>query len=370
MTPVRTMSSEISNILTHGDLTFSDFVELALYHPEFGYYAKPENRIGKEGDFVTAPLLSPAFGFAMSRLAGEFLGGMSDDVSTIVDVGCGDGELILNMAAADSTGRARFFGVDRSLERVSSAASETEVAFVRTLDEVPQQGPRLIVSNELFDALPFSRLVQRGEHLHELWVTERNGDLDWQEHEAPGAWEDYFAMREIELEDGQFADVSMEWEAYYTDLCRTTPRGLIVTLDYGYPEKQLFHGRVRRFGTAAAYSQQRVTRDLLRDPGTHDITAHINFSDLIRAGERAGFDTLFFDRQAKFLLALGITEHELFRPAGDVSIDSVAEGVDLIQRREDARRLVLPDGIGEDIRVLVQAKGIALNGWTFQRKLF
>lgn len=364
------MSSELSNMLTYGDLSFREFVELALYHPEFGYYARGENPIGKERDFVTSPLMSPVFGYALSRLADEFSGSMGDEVSTIVDVGCGDGALILNMAAAESAGKARFFGVDRSLDRVSLAAADTEVTFVRTLDEVPQDGPRLTVSNELFDALPFSRLVQRGEHLHELWVTERNGELDWQEHEAPGAWEDYFAVREIALEDGQFADVSMEWEAYYSDLCRMTPRGMIVTFDYGYPEKQLFHGRVRRFGTAAAYSQQRVTRDLLRDPGTHDITAHINFSDLFRAGERAGFDTLFFDRQAKFLLALGITEHELFRPVGDVAIDSVAEGVDLIQRREDARRLVLPDGIGEDIRVLVQAKGIALTGWSFQRKLF
>lgn len=364
------MSSELSKLLTHGDLTFRDFVELALYHPEFGYYSRAENRIGKEGDFITSPLLSPVFGYAISRLVREFSSGMGDEVSTFVDVGCGDGALILYMAATESAGKARFFGVDRSLERVSSTAAGTAVTFVRTLDEVAQDGPRLIVSNELFDALPFSRLVQRGEHLHELWVTERNGDLDWRENEAPGAWEDYFAVREIALEDGQFADVSMEWEAYYTDLCRMTPRGMIVTFDYGYPEKQLFHGRVRRFGTAAAYSQQRVTRDLLRDPGTHDITAHINFSDLIRAGERAGFDTLFFDRQAKFLLALGITEHELFRPVGEVVIDSIGEGVDLIQRREDARRLVLPDGIGEDIRVLVQAKGIALNGWSFQRKLF
>jgi SAM-dependent MidA family methyltransferase len=80
--------------------------------------------------------------------------------------------------------------------------------------------------------------------------------------------------------------------------------------------------------------------------------------------------TLFFDRQARFLLALGATEHELFTPVTDVSISSASDAVDLLQRREDAKRLVLPDGIGEDIRVLVQSKGLDTTGWSFQRKLF
>ena len=183
-------------------------------------------------------------------------------------------------------------------------------------------------------------------------------------------YDDYFAAQRIELADGQFADVSLEWGALYADIARDTPQGLIVTFDYGFPRQQLFHSRIRRFGTAAAYAQQRVTRDLLANPGEQDLTAHINFSDLIEAGEQEGFRTLFFDRQAKFLLALGITEHELFAPVESLTPASLAEGVDLLDARDQARRLVLPDGIGEDIRVLVQARGVALDGWSFQRELF
>jgi SAM-dependent MidA family methyltransferase len=151
-------------------------------------------------------------------------------------------------------------------------------------------------------------------------------------------------------------------------MSESVEHGMIVTFDYGFRREQLFHPRFRRFGTAAAYSRQRVTRDLLSDPGTHDITAHINFSDLIRAGELAGMKTLFFDRQAKFLLALGAAEHELLAPVEEVA--SLEAAVDLRQRREDARRLVLPDGIGEDIRALVQSRGIPDTGWSFQRKLW
>ncbi len=183
-------------------------------------------------------------------------------------------------------------------------------------------------------------------------------------------YDDYFASRGIELTDGQFADITLEWELFYEDLARLVNRGLIVTIDYGYAQEKLFHPRIRRFGTAASYSSQRVTRDLLSDPGQRDLTAHINFTDLQRAGERHGARTLFFDSLAKFLLTLGITDHELFRPVQDVGIESVQEGVELLEARENARRLILPDGIGEELRVLVQEKGMGSESWSFERNLF
>jgi SAM-dependent MidA family methyltransferase len=307
-----------------------------------------------------------------------------DGVWQVVDVGCGDGALIRALAGEKrrTTEAQRkplcplclcgstphhFYGVDRNLGR---AVPDTNMTYVSTLDEIPPADARLIISNELFDALPFARLVQRGEHLHELWVTERDGALDWSEHEADAKYEDYFAERGIKLDDGQFADVSLEWGALYDDICRFVNRGLIVTFDYGLPQSKLFRGRLRRFGTAAAYAKQRVSRDLLINPGQQDLTAHINFDDLRRTGEGQVFASLFFDIQAKFLLALGATEHELFTPIGEVSIESANEGLALLQHRDDAKRLILPDGIGADIRVLVQERGMGPEPWRFQTKLF
>lgn len=367
------MDDVLRNLLHYGDLSFRDFVELALYHPQFGYYTRPENPVGRAADYTTAPALSPVFAFALSRLVHEFMSRHEGEVCSIVDIGCGDGGLVGALATAG----ARFYGVDRSLERVDgrwSMVSEPSTmshqpTFVRTVDEVPNTAPTLILSNELFDAFPFARLVKRGEHVHELWVQERDGVRDWSEHEAAPVYDDYFAERGIELAEGQFADVSLEWEAYYDDLVKRFERLLIVTMDYGYPETKLFHSRIRRFGTAAAYSGQRVTRDLLANPGRQDLTAHINFTDLQRAGERRGASTLYFDRLARFLLSLGITGHELFRPVHEVTISGVEEGLDLVAERENAKRLILPDGIGEDLRVLVQARGVG-EGWSFQKPLY
>jgi SAM-dependent MidA family methyltransferase len=377
-----TLRDVLRKSLQEGDLPFRDFVELALYHPRLGYYARGQNPIGKDADYVTAPLLSPVFSYALSKLVRDFVGRCEAEVISIVDIGSGDGSLI-SALAENQAENVRFFGVDRSQSRWSGGLQPTEALGSRVpsarwaearrstdLAEIPRDGAHLILSNELYDAFPFARLVKRGERIHELCVTERDGALDWSEREGPPAYERYFADRGIELTDGQFADVSLEWEAFHADVLRFISRGLVVTIDYGYPAAKLFHPRARRFGTAAAYAGQRVSRDLLANPGEQDLTAHINFGDLERAGAREGATTLFFDRLAKFLLTLDITSHELFRPVHEVSIANAAEGVELIQAREDARRLVLPDGIGEEMRVLVQAKGIAAEGWAFQRTLF
>jgi SAM-dependent MidA family methyltransferase len=363
----RSLRDVIRNSLQYGPLSFRDFMELALYHPELGYYATRENPVGKGGDYVTAPSLSPVFGFAIAGLMREFSSRWDGGMCSFVDIGCGDGGLVRSIAGQINEKNVRFFGVDRSLERVDVDES---VTFVRTLDEVPRDGAHLIFSSELYDAIPFARLVQRGEHLHELYVIERDGSFDWSEHEAAPMYDDYFAERRVELAEGQFVDVALEWEAFHEDVLRFVTSGLIVTLDYGFPSAKLFHSRVRRFGTAAAYAGQRVHRDLLADPGEQDLTAHINFSDLERAGARQGAKTLFFDVLAKFLLSIGITEHELFKPVHEVGITSADEGIALIAAREEARRLVLPDGIGADLRVLVQIKGMRDDSWSFQRLLF
>jgi SAM-dependent MidA family methyltransferase len=365
----RSLWEVIRNLLQYGHLSFRDFVELALYHPQFGYYSRGENPVGKHGDFITAPSLSPVFAFAMSGLFREFLGRCEAEVYSFVDVGCGDGSLVRALAGTQTEKRARFFGVDRSQDRIDPSVA-SDVTFLRTLDEVPDDGAHLIFSSELYDAIPFARLVKRGEHLHELYVAARDGGLDWIEHEAPPTYDDYFARHGIELAEGQFADVALEWEAFHEDVARFVTTGLIVTLDYGFEAKKLFHPRARRFGTAAAYVAHRVHRDLLADPGEQDLTAHINFSDLEEAGRRHGAATLFFDVLAKFLLAIGVTDHELFRPVHEVTIGSADEGLELIAARQEARRLVLPDGIGADLRVLVQAKGVSLENWSFQRALF
>lgn len=370
MSPERSVRGIVHKLLQNRDLPFRDFVEVALYHPELGYYSRSESPVGKTGDFVTSPSLSPVFSFALERLIREFMSRMDDAVCSIVDIGCGDGTLIRSVAQqmpAELRERARLAGVDRSVDR---AAPVPGVVFATELAQIPSGDAQLLICNELFDAQPFARVVMRDDGLHELCVTERDDRIDWSERRAPPQLSEYFLARGIQLQQGQFADVSLAWETLYGELCNFVARGLIVTFDYGDPEQKLFSGRARQFGTAAAYAGHQVSRDLLANPGEQDLTAHVNFTDLQGAGERAGLSTLYFDRQAKFLLALGATEHELFAPFDDRKFDSADEALTFREEREQARRLILPDGIGEEMRVLVQGKEIEKTGWSFQKKLF
>lgn len=369
--PLHSLPSVLGrNSLEDGGLPFIDFVRIALYDPLLGYYTRARNPIGPGGDFVTAGAISPAFAFALARLADEFVDRAGDGLFGIVDIGCGDGSLIagiMDSMSADRRARCRFYGVDQSMSRVTRTGG---IEFATSMDEVPDGLSLLVLTNELFDAMPFARLVQRADGLHELTVLRAGEGLEWGARRAPGEYVEYLAVRGISLEEGQFADISLDWALEYARIARKLSRGLVVTIDYGFPQAKLFDRRIRRYGTAGAFYQHQVSRDLLARPGQQDLTAHVNFTDLQNAGEGEGLSTLLFTRQAQFLLSLGITGHELFRPSHELEIDSLEGAVSTVDERQAARRLVLPDGIGEEMRVLVQAKGLDAGPWSFNKRLF
>src|SRR4029078_86566 len=83
------MRDVLRNMLQYGDLPFRDFVEVALYHPALGYYTRARSPVGKEGDFITGPSLSPAFSYAIGNLVRDFVRRNTDVASTVVDIGRG-----------------------------------------------------------------------------------------------------------------------------------------------------------------------------------------------------------------------------------------------------------------------------------------
>jgi SAM-dependent MidA family methyltransferase len=348
------------------DLSFRQFVEVALYDPVDGYYATAKKRIGEGGDYITSPLISPVFGFGLSRLAAQFVDRLEGGLCSIVDIGCGDGTLIRQIAGElEKKGHDfRAFGVDRALQRT---VPDRLVTYVADLSEVPSDRPAFVLSNELFDAIPFARVVMREERLSELFVTEADaGVLEWDERPAGEELVNYFATRGVKLAVGQFADVTPAWGELYGRIAAHFDRAMVVTFDYGFERRKLYDVRIRRYGTAAAYSNHQVHRDLLARPGEQDLTAHIDFDDLVDAGKGRGYLTLHFSRQASFLVSLGVFEHPLFRPVDELQASTMEELTEVLDRRQRAQRLVLPEGIGEDIKTLVQGRGIPLEGWMFQ----
>lgn len=336
-----------------GRLPFAEVMEEALYG-EGGYYNRQALAIGPQGDFVTGSSHSDLFGRATARLLGR-LGEALGRPADLLEAGCGDGRHLAAVVAAldessDEGGQASgtIWGWDRVSRQLPSAAGSLD-----DLDDLPGSVEGLVFSYELFDALAVHRLIGRDDGaVGELWVVRGEaGRLAWESGELSRP-ELADLLGPESLVRGQVADLAPGWAPLYRRLARTLGRGLLVTCDYGYERRRLLDPRVRRHGTLAAYRRHRVHRDVLSDLGEQDLTAHVDFTALREAGEAEGLETVAFTRQALWLAALGIFEE--LSPEGERAAD--------LSRRQEAAMLLDPEGMGEEIRVLVQGRGIDVEG--------
>jgi SAM-dependent MidA family methyltransferase len=327
-------------IRAEGSLPFAEFMEEALYG-EGGYYRRDELPIGEQGDYVTGSSLSPLFGRATGRLLRR-LDSELGQAAELFEAGFGSVAhlgAVVEFLGGESGGR-RLHAWDRVARPVPD-----RVERVGALEEIGEREiDGLVFSYELFDALPVHRLIGRPDgSLGELWVElDAEGRFAWRE----GDLSDPFLaglLGDASLAPGQVADLSPDWAPLYAAFARRLGRGLLVTCDYGYPRPQLLDPRIRRHGTLACYRRQTVHRDPFADVGAQDLTAHVDFTALIEAGEAAGLTTFILTRQALWLSACGLFEDLADAPAAT---------------RREAIALLDGEGMGEEIRVLVQARGV------------
>lgn len=325
-----------ARIRTQGPIPFAAFMEEALYG-EGGYYNRPDPPIGEAGDFVTGASFSPLFGRATARLLRRLDAALGRPAE-LFEAGYGTGAHLGNVIATLQGEGRRVLAWDRVARPAPPGVEQKE-----RLDEVgPVEG--LVFSYELFDALPVHRLIGReGGEVGELWVDlDAEGGFLWKEAElSDSALPDL--LDGFRLEPGQIADLAPGWVPLYREIAGRLGRGLLVTCDYGFERERLLDVRIRRHGTLACFSRQRVHRNPFVLVGEQDLTAHVDFTALIHAGEEAGLTTVALTRQALWLTACG-----LFDDLQDATPEA----------RQEAMTLLDGEGMGEDIRVLVQAKGI------------
>jgi len=331
-----------SLIRAQGPIPFAVFMEEALYG-EGGYYSREDVPIGESGDYVTGATLSPLFGRVTARLLRR-LDGPLGKPAEMFEAGFGTGVHLGNVVSSllDSAEGRRLRAWDRVARRVPEGVER--VGNLEAIWEGEIEG--LIFSYELFDALPVHRLVGREDgSVGEMWVTiDKDGEFAWREGDvSDSALLDSLKNPDVSLQPGQVADVAPGWGLLYSELARRLGRGLLVTCDYGFERERLFDLRARRHGTLACYTRQRVHRNPFVQVGEQDLTAHVDFTTLIRAGEAAGLTTVALTRQALWLTACGLFEE--------------LQSADLATRH-GAMALLDGEGMGEEIRVLVQAKGI------------
>lgn len=337
-------------------------MELALYHPEFGYYTRARSGagpVGVEGDFVTAPTASPLFAATLGRLL-DRLAARAGRGLTLVEVGAGEGLFLAAVAPRVREGTLqRLVAVEVApwaRERIAVRCPAAEIAT--SLDQVPRPaGPVLLFACELYDALPVHRvtMARRGEQLvlQEFYVgVGPGGRLSWLlgEPETP-AVAAYLHEAGIVLEEGQIAELRPDLRgihARHLSWCGGSAVALIV--DYGYPGRRLYDPRARRHGSLMGYRGHRPVHDVLAEPGGVDITAHVNFDDLEGAAGEVGWERGELQPLGLFLALHGAVE---LLPSGRPGRLSPAEWATL----SEAKKLLLPVGMGSDLKVLVQGKG-------------
>jgi len=365
-----------ARIRAEGPLRFDAFQEAALYDPEGGYYERP-GRVGREGDFVTGPSWHPAFGRTMARIArrlAEEEGKREEKISAngeegsprglrtptdVVDVGAGEGELL---SAADEALRAwgirdrfRLVGIERSATRRHLAAERCRGAeWVSSFEEIPSfRG--LLVAYELFDALPVRALFFEGEKLLERVVTLGPGGegFAWGLAECPDSADllDRLRARGIHLLRKQQLEIRSGAAGFASALASRLSSGLLLAFDYGAPAKALYSS-ARANGTLEAFISHGVTRDVLTEPGSRDLTAWVDFSELADAFAAAGLEVTGPVSQSRVLASAGIFE--------ELAVDAAAPPDPAREAdRRAAAALVQPGGMGESIRVLVASRGTA-----------
>jgi SAM-dependent MidA family methyltransferase len=363
----------VEKIKEQGPITFERFMSMALYDPDLGYYNTESGKIGRDGDFYTSSHLHPLFGAMIGRQITEMWDVMGrPDNFSIVEMGGGAGyvckDLLGSLRETDFYSALQYVIIERSpamRDKQQKLLSEFsgKVKWSNALNECCST-TGCILSNELLDAFPV-HLVRMEDTLKEVYIDfdagdnrliERTGDLSGNE------LADYFSEFSIGIGKGHTTEVNLAIRDWLHEINETLLRGFILTIDYGYPSWD-YYSEDRDRGTLMCYRKHQLSENPYENIGEQDITAHVNFSAVKKWGEELGIKTAGFCGQGVFMVSLGI-EDDLKR---------ISEGSkDYVFEIARIKKLILPQGLGESHKVLVQYKGVEppkLRGFSMRNQL-
>ncbi len=289
-------------------IPFSRYMELALYAPGLGYYAGGSAKLGKDGDFTTAPEITPLFGGTLALFAAELFAGHP---LRLLEFGAGTGKLAVDLLRAlDQRGIdvASYQIVELSAElRARQQQALAGHPQVQWLDAMPAAFSGLVIANEVLDAMPVPLLVRQGGRWMERGVVIDGDRLGFADREcSPSLAAQIPAAHE--LPEGYLTEVHVQQSGFIrtlADMLRAGEEGMAVLIDYGFPAHEYYLPQ-RAQGTLMCHYRHHAHGDPFYLPGLQDLTAHVDFTEMARAGLESGLDVAAYLSQAGFLLSAGL----------------------------------------------------------------
>ncbi len=357
----------LSEIRASGAITFERFMELALYHPEYGYYMKTPLPFGPEGDYYTSGHL-PLFGETLALQAIELAEVLSQDELTIVEVGPGMGYLaqgLLNELRSQGM-MERFWYIlvemnpylrDHQQRLLAPFSHRLLWQSIAELQDI--QG--LIILNEVLDALPVHLIQYENGRFQEVYVVDDSGRL--RETLGPlsnGQLKAYIDRYNIPEISHYRTEINLRAETIVSTLATLLHQGLVLIIDYGYSARE-YYAPERTRGTLLCYHKHRADESVYETPGQKDITAHVNFSAVKHWAERANFRVEGYTSQGSYLVGLGI----------DKLIEQrLQQDPEFIRKLPAVKGLLF--GMGDTHQVMALSKGIKvppLRGFTISNRI-
>lgn len=358
------MTTITNQLQTKGDLPFVDYMQLALYHPTLGYYSGGLQKFGSGGDFVTAPELTPLFGFALANQCQQVL--LALDKPLVFEFGAGSGRLCIDvLTRLEQLGCLPFayhileISPDlcaRQKEAIQAAIPHLadRVKWVSNWPEKPFNG--VVLANEVLDAMPVHRFTQTDNGLLESFVTLNQGGLV--EQFKPCRNERLKAYVQSVLSPDLYpyqSEANLYIDGWLEQCYHMLEKGALFIIDYGFPRHEYYHPD-RYAGTLMCHYRHQSHTNPLAHPGEEDMTAHVDFTHVAEAAVNAGFDVSGYTNQGAFLMANGLLD----------TLAVMTDEKERLKNNQAVKTLLQENEMGELFKVMALTKAISLPLTGFQ----
>ncbi len=367
-----------------GKISFEQYMQLALYAPGLGYYSAGMQKFGKDGDFITAPEISPLFAQVIAIQCQQILSAIKTESGNgdILEFGAGSGkmaaDIILELEKRQNL--PEFYYIlelsadlqQRQQDYLKQQAPHLFDKF-RWLNELPAGNfTGVIVANEVIDAMPVKRIKIQQKKCYESFVCIENDRLNYCDfltdnpEFTPYVEKVNHAINHQKLtpdftpfdkEHVYYTEVNSYAKQWIKSLANCMQQGAILLIDYGYPEAEYLHPQ-RNSGTLMCHYRHHSHEEPFFLPGLQDITAHVNFSDIKQAAEKNQLKLNGYTTQAHFLLLGGLEEL-----AQDFDLEDT---IKFAETSRQIKKLTLPNEMGELFKVMLLSKNKDFNLPAFQ----